>query len=152
MRHYLCLRIILSLFDEFKTVGPYELDWEAEQFKSPLSNAIAFSLLSALQALNLFWLFCLLRSAYRLVVYRIAKDDRSEVEESELEELSREKVGSVNMSRKKDKASEMLSSTKGSGLVNRGASGFINVTGNETIVTGPTRRRGARQKSRGFGQ
>ncbi|TVY45923.1 Sphingosine N-acyltransferase-like protein, partial [Lachnellula occidentalis] len=104
LRHYLSLRIIFSLFNEFKTIGPYKLDWEGEQFKSPLSNVIALALLSALQALNLFWLFCLLRVAYRLVVYRIAKDDRSEVEESELEELERKRVDTVNKLRKKDKA------------------------------------------------
>ncbi|TVY15993.1 Sphingosine N-acyltransferase-like protein FUM17 [Lachnellula arida] len=145
LRHYLCLRIILSLFNEFKTVGPYELDWEAEQFKSPLSNVIALTLLSALQALNLFWLFCLLRSAYRLVVYRIAKDDRSEVEESELEEMGRKDLGTVDISRRKnDTEAGTLSSPKNPGLVNGGANGLVNATGNETIVTGSTRRREAR--------
>ncbi|TVY89113.1 Sphingosine N-acyltransferase-like protein [Lachnellula willkommii] len=152
LRHYLCLRIILSLFNEFKTVGPYELDWEAEQFKSPLSNVIALVLLSALQALNLFWLFCLLRSAYRLVVYRIAKDDRSEVEESELEELGMENLGTVDISRrKKDTEAGTLSSPKNPGLVNGGANALVNATGNETIVTRPTRRE-ARQKSMFLGQ
>lgn len=86
LRHYLNLRIIFSLFSEFKTVGPYQLNWETEQYKSPLSNVIALLLLSFLQALNIFWLYCLLRNAYRFVVYRIAKDDRSEDEEFELEE------------------------------------------------------------------
>jgi len=92
---------MFSLFTEFKTVGPYELNWEKQQFKSPLSNVIALGLLAALQALNLFWLFCLLRSAYRLVVYRIAKDDRSEAEESEFEETEGSKVKTVNISMKK---------------------------------------------------
>lgn len=66
---------------EFRTVGPYEMDWAAGQYKSPLSNVITFALLAALQGLNLFWLGCLLRSAYRLAVLKIAKDDRSEDEE-----------------------------------------------------------------------
>ncbi|TVY35463.1 Sphingosine N-acyltransferase-like protein [Lachnellula subtilissima] len=112
LRHYLSMRIIFSLFNEFKTIGPYKLDWEAEQFKSPLSNVIALGLLSALQALNIFWLFCLFRSAYRLVVYRIAKDDRSEVEESELEEPS----------------------LKALGLANGSANGLVKATGNDTIA------------------
>jgi acyl-CoA-dependent ceramide synthase len=86
LRHYLNLRIIFSLFAEFKTIGPYELNWETQQYKSPLSNVIALILLSSLQALNLFWLYCLLRNAYRFAVYRVAKDDRSEVEESDIEE------------------------------------------------------------------
>ncbi|TAQ88677.1 hypothetical protein B7494_g3012 [Chlorociboria aeruginascens] len=85
LRHYLNLSIILSLFTEFKTIGPYQLDWQTEQYKCLLSNVIALGLLVALQALNLFWLFCLFRNAYRFLVYKIAKDDRSEAEESEIE-------------------------------------------------------------------
>ncbi|KAI5866543.1 TRAM/LAG1/CLN8 homology domain-containing protein [Durotheca rogersii] len=80
LRHYLNLRILYSVLTEFGTVGPYEFDWEKEQFKSPLSQAVTFSLLAALQALNLFWLYCLLRSAYRFIVLGVAKDDRSEDE------------------------------------------------------------------------
>ncbi|KAK2776717.1 hypothetical protein FQN53_002509 [Emmonsiellopsis sp. PD_33] len=83
LRHYLNLRIIFSLFTEFRTVGPYELDWATQQYKCFLSNVITFALLAALQALNIFWLFCLLRSAYRFVVHNVAKDDRSEGEEEE---------------------------------------------------------------------
>jgi very-long-chain ceramide synthase len=85
LRHYLNLRIIFSLFSEFRTVGPYELDWDAQQYKCLLSNVITLALLAGLQSLNLFWLYCLLRSAYRFVVYNVAKDDRSETEESEAE-------------------------------------------------------------------
>lgn len=39
-------------------------------------------LLAGLQTLNLFWLYCLFRSAYRYIVTGVAKDDRSEAEES----------------------------------------------------------------------
>ncbi|KAL2257191.1 hypothetical protein VTK26DRAFT_542 [Humicola hyalothermophila] len=88
LRHYLNLRILFSLFTEFKTVGPYELNWETEQYKCTLSFVITLFLLSALQALNLFWLFFILRIAYRFVVHNIAKDDRSDAEESEVEEGS----------------------------------------------------------------
>jgi very-long-chain ceramide synthase len=86
LRHYLNLRIILSLFTEFKTVGPYELNWETQQYKCSLSFYITLALLASLQALNLFWLFFIIRIAYRFVVYQDADDDRSEAEESELEE------------------------------------------------------------------
>jgi acyl-CoA-dependent ceramide synthase len=85
-RHYLNLRIIYSLFTEFKTVGPYELNWETEQYKCDISFVITLILLSSLQALNLFWLFFVLRIAYRFVVHNVAKDDRSDAEESELED------------------------------------------------------------------
>lgn len=90
LRHYLNLRIIFSLFTEFKTVGPYELNWETQQYKCSLSFYITLSLLASLQALNLFWLFFIIRIAYRLVVYNQAEDDRSEADESEVEERERE--------------------------------------------------------------
>ncbi|KAI1333703.1 longevity assurance proteins LAG1/LAC1 [Xylariaceae sp. FL0016] len=86
LRHFLNLRIIYSLFTEFKTVGPYELNWETQQYKCDLSFYITLGLLASLQALNLFWLFFIVRIAYRFVVYQTADDDRSEAEESELEE------------------------------------------------------------------
>lgn len=91
MRHYLNLRIIYSLFTEFRTVGPFVLDWAAEQYKCWLSQYITLILLSSLQALNLFWLFLILRIAYRLVFYNIVADDRSDNEEEaeEAEELEK---------------------------------------------------------------
>ncbi|KAI1464782.1 longevity assurance proteins LAG1/LAC1 [Daldinia caldariorum] len=86
LRHYLNLRIIYSLFTEFRTVGPYELNWETEQYKCQLSFVITLVLLSSLQALNLFWFFFIVRIAYRFIVYQEADDDRSEAEESDVEE------------------------------------------------------------------
>lgn len=89
LRHYINLRILYSTLPggEFSTVGPYVLDWDTEQYKCPLANAIAFGLLAALQALNIFWLYCLMRNAYKFVVLGEAKDDRSEAEdEGEVEQ------------------------------------------------------------------
>jgi len=86
LRHYLNLRILLSLFTEFRAIGPYGIVWETEQYKGFLSFVITLGLLGSLQALNLFWLFFILRIAYRFVVHNVAKDDRSDVEESELED------------------------------------------------------------------
>lgn len=83
LRHYLNLRIIWSLFTEFRTVGPFVLDWADEQYKCWISQFITISLLSALQALNLFWLFFIIRIAYRVVFLDIIADDRSEDEEDE---------------------------------------------------------------------
>ncbi|KAI1276594.1 TLC domain-containing protein [Xylaria sp. FL0933] len=87
LRHFLNLRIIWSLFTEFKTVGPYELNWETQQYKCDISFVITLALLSSLQALNLFWWFFIVRIAYRFVVYQTADDDRSEPELSEPEEV-----------------------------------------------------------------
>lgn len=85
LRHYLNLGIIYSLFTEFRTVGPFELDWAAEQYKCWLSQYITTILLSALQALNLFWLFFIVRIAYRFIFNGAASDDREDDEESEAE-------------------------------------------------------------------
>ncbi|KAI0431391.1 TLC domain-containing protein [Xylaria sp. FL1042] len=85
LRHYINLKILASILTEFRTVGPYVLDWEAEQYKCEISNVITFVLLAALQALNFFWLYCLLRNAYRFVVLGVAKDDREEDEDNENE-------------------------------------------------------------------
>lgn len=91
LRHYLNIWILYSLLTEFRTVGPYELNWETEQYKCWISNVVTFILLALLQALNLFWLYCLLRSAYRFVVHNIAKDDRSEDEDEDVEMEKRQK-------------------------------------------------------------
>ncbi|ORY69842.1 TLC domain-containing protein [Pseudomassariella vexata] len=104
MRHYLNLRILWSLFTEFKTVGPYELNWETQQYKCLLSNVITGGLLSALQALNLFWLFFILRIAYSFVVHKTADDERSEAEESELEELELKKQKTLAVENKGEAA------------------------------------------------
>ncbi|EFX00313.1 ceramide synthase membrane component [Grosmannia clavigera kw1407] len=96
LRHYLNLRIIYSLFTEFKTVGPYELNWETEQYKCTISFVITLALLAALQALNLFWLYFIVRIAYRFVVHNVAKDERSDGEEdTEFEDSPKDGEASV---------------------------------------------------------
>ncbi|KAJ6123732.1 TRAM1-like protein [Penicillium samsonianum] len=96
LRHVLNLRILYSLLTEFRTVGPYELNWETQQYKCWISNVIAFGLLAALQTLNLFWLYCLLRSAFKFLVTGEKKDDRSEPDESEIEQDESKVVGGIN--------------------------------------------------------
>jgi very-long-chain ceramide synthase len=83
MRHYLNLRILWSEFNEFKTVGPYELDWATEQYKCSISHYISTALLASLQCLNIFWLYYILRIAYRFLLTNVAQDDRSDDEETE---------------------------------------------------------------------
>ncbi|KAJ5179708.1 hypothetical protein N7492_002918 [Penicillium capsulatum] len=99
LRHYLNLRVLYSLLTEFRTVGPYELNWETQQYKCWISNIITFALLAMLQSLNLFWLYCLLRSAFKFVVYGVKKDDRSEDEpEPEIEvDYSRQMKGDAGV-------------------------------------------------------
>lgn len=86
LRHYINLRILWSILTEYSEVGPYELNWETQQYKCTLSKWITFSLLASLQAVNIFWLFLILRIAYRFVSAKELDDDRSEYEESEVDE------------------------------------------------------------------
>ena len=85
LRHYLNLRILWAVLTEFATVGPYKLDWATQQYKCWISQAITFGLLASLQAVNLFWLFLILRIAVRFVWSNVAKDDRSD-DEDEIED------------------------------------------------------------------
>ncbi|PSN66271.1 LAG1-domain-containing protein [Corynespora cassiicola Philippines] len=85
LRHYVNLKILYSIITEFSVVGPFELNWETQQYKCWISQYITFALLAALQAVNLFWWFYICRIAYRFVVTKTATDDRSEYEESENE-------------------------------------------------------------------
>ncbi|AEO59647.1 hypothetical protein MYCTH_2308111 [Thermothelomyces thermophilus ATCC 42464] len=93
LRHYLNLAILYSVATEYSAVGPFELDWAAQQYKCRVAQLGTLALLAALQGLNLFWLRCLLRTAYRYVVSGVAKDDRSEAEEEEGEAGAESKVG-----------------------------------------------------------
>ncbi len=85
LRHYLNLGILYAVATEDSDIGLFYLD-AAGQYQCRYLQLGTFALLAALQGLNLFWLYCLFRSAYRFVVLGVAKDDRSEAEESEGEE------------------------------------------------------------------
>ena len=90
------LRILYSIATDFKTVGPFELDWETQQYKCWISQYITFPLLAMLQALNLFWLFVIMRIAYNIAFKNVKRDvrdddeDEDEEEEEEEEEEERE--------------------------------------------------------------
>jgi acyl-CoA-dependent ceramide synthase len=85
LRHYVNLVILYATLTTFRTVGPYELDWAAEQYKGWLSQTITFSLLAILQGINLFWLYMIIRVAYNVVFANIVADVRSEDEDEDEE-------------------------------------------------------------------
>ncbi|XP_014552353.1 hypothetical protein COCVIDRAFT_110512 [Bipolaris victoriae FI3] len=91
-RHYINLKIIWSILTTFKTVGPFELNWETQQYKCWISQYITFGLLASLQAVNLFWGFLICRIAYRFAVYKDMEDDRSEYEPTDDETEAKEKL------------------------------------------------------------
>ncbi|KAE8414083.1 TLC domain-containing protein [Aspergillus pseudocaelatus] len=86
LRHYLNLKILWAVLTEFRTVGPFELNWETQQYKCWISQYITFALLASLQAVNLFWLFLILRILKNYVFNSIRKDERSDDEDTEEEE------------------------------------------------------------------
>ncbi|KAI5205274.1 acyl-CoA-dependent ceramide synthase [Aureobasidium subglaciale] len=95
LRHYLNFYILWATLTTFRTIGPYELNWETQQYKCWISQIITFSLLFALQAVNMFWFILILRIAWRFVRSSVAKDERSEDEEEEeeiVEEQEKEKL------------------------------------------------------------
>lgn len=89
LRHVLNLKILWAVLTEFRTVGPFELNWETQQYKCWISQYITFALLASLQAVNLFWLFLILRILANYVFNSVKKDERSEDEDEE-EELEKE--------------------------------------------------------------
>lgn len=88
LRHVLNLQILWAVLTEFRTVGPFELNWETQQYKCWISQYITFALLASLQAVNLFWLFLILRILANYLFHDVKKDERSEDEdEEELEQV-----------------------------------------------------------------
>lgn len=85
LRHYINLRILWSVLTEFKTVGEWELNWDTQQYKCWISQPIVFTLLFALQLLNAYWLFLIIRILYRYALGAVPEDDRSDDEEEDEE-------------------------------------------------------------------
>ena len=83
LRHYINLHILWAVLTEFRTVGPYELNWETQQYKCWISQIITFGLLFALQAVNIFWFVLICRILYRFVAQSALADQRSDDEEEE---------------------------------------------------------------------
>ena len=86
LRHYLNLKIIWAVLTEFRTVGPYELNFATQQYKCWISQIITFTLLASLQAVNLFWLFLILRILKNYLLNSVKQDERSDDEDDDEEE------------------------------------------------------------------
>ncbi|KAL3493400.1 TLC domain-containing protein [Aspergillus germanicus] len=95
LRHVLNLKFLWAVLTEFRTVGPFELNWETQQYKCWISQYITFALLASLQAVNLFWLFLILRILKTYLFSNIKKDERSEDEDEEEEEEIAQPVNSA---------------------------------------------------------
>jgi acyl-CoA-dependent ceramide synthase len=95
LRHVLNLKFLWAVLTEFRTVGPFELNWETQQYKCWISQYITFALLASLQAVNLFWLFLILRILKTYLFSNIKKDERSEDEDEEEEEEIAQSINSA---------------------------------------------------------
>lgn len=93
LRHWTNWRILWAILTEFKTVGPFELDWATQQYKCWISQYVTFTLLACLQAVNLFWLFLILRIAKNYVFTTDPIGDERSDEEEEEDELESPTAG-----------------------------------------------------------
>ncbi|KAF3930713.1 hypothetical protein ABW19_dt0209026 [Dactylella cylindrospora] len=81
LRHYHNLWILWSVFYEMPYIGEYRLDWDAPFYKCTLAKTVITILLTGLQLVNIFWLYLVLRVAYRYVFSDHLNDVRSEDED-----------------------------------------------------------------------
>ena len=83
--------ILYAILTTFRTIGPYELNWDTQQYKCWISQYITFGLLVTLQTINLFWLYFILRIALDMVVKDkdkvtdVRSDDEADEEGEQLE-------------------------------------------------------------------
>ena len=89
----------------FATVGPYDLNWETQQYKCWISQVITFTLLACLQAINLFWMFLILRIAVNIVFQSKVEDVRSDDEDTDMELEKKERVSQGETVAVEDKSS-----------------------------------------------
>lgn len=105
--------ILYATLTEFRTVGPFELDWETQQYKCWISQYITFALLASLQSINMFWLFFIARIAYNIAFAKVIQDVRSDDEESEEEKESEGgQVGTAGRRAKEKKANGSIANGK----------------------------------------
>jgi hypothetical protein len=86
---------------QFATVGPYDVDWPGQQYKCWISQWVTFGLIAALQSINIFWLYLILRILWRIAVSfgEEVEDDRSEY--SDEEEEAEQRKAELDQMRKK---------------------------------------------------
>jgi very-long-chain ceramide synthase len=117
------IRIAASLpvsgVSQFASIGPYTLNWDTQQYKCSLSQWITFLLLTALQAVNLFWLFFIIRILWRVLrtMGEETVDERSEFDsDEEVErraELEEEKRADAAANEKAAAQPQVLPATNG---------------------------------------
>ncbi|MCJ1275013.1 hypothetical protein MMC21_002813 [Puttea exsequens] len=90
LRHYINIVILYATLTSFRTVGPFELNWETQQYKCWISQYITFALLASLQSLNIFWLVFIGKILWDFLFKKAAQDMRSDDEEDDDEMVGKE--------------------------------------------------------------
>ncbi|CAF9907787.1 hypothetical protein IMSHALPRED_006492 [Imshaugia aleurites] len=113
LRHYINIVILYATLTEFRTVGPFDLNWETQQYKCWISQYITFALLASLQSINLLWLFFIVRIAYNIAFAKVVQDVRSDDEESDEEkEGEGEQIDTAGWEAKENKPNGRLANGK----------------------------------------
>ncbi|KAG0672498.1 sphingosine N-acyltransferase lag1 [Maudiozyma exigua] len=85
LRHVVNIRILWSVLTEFRTEGTYILNFATQQYKCWISQTIVFILIFALQLVNLYWLYLILRILVRMLITGEKGDERSENSSEEVD-------------------------------------------------------------------
>ncbi|KAG8530467.1 uncharacterized protein KY384_004970 [Bacidia gigantensis] len=113
LRHYINLRILYSVLTTFKTVGPFDLNWETQQYKSSIAQYITFALLASLQSMNIFWMYFIVRIALNMLLrkeedVRDVRSDDEDDEDDEADEAEEEERRSEQRRIEETKARERV--------------------------------------------
>lgn len=83
LRHYINLKILWSVVTEFRTVGEYRLNFAVQQYKCWISLPIVFTLIGALQLVQIYWFYLILKVLYRILTMSNYVDIRSDAEDND---------------------------------------------------------------------
>ncbi|KAL8940499.1 MAG: hypothetical protein Q9216_002786 [Gyalolechia sp. 2 TL-2023] len=125
LRHYINIVILYSITTTFATIGPFELNWDTQQYKCWISQYISFSLLASLQAINIFWLYFIGKVSLKVWRGGAKKDERSDDDDEE--EDGREEE---NRAREKERAEMEKEKGKGKEMGKVEAVGINGAVGN----------------------
>ena len=102
------MNILWSVLTEFRTVGDYRLNFATQQYKCWISQPIVFTLIGALQLVQLYWLFLIFRIVYRMATQSVYEDVRSDAESSGDEEDEEHESSTENKEEKSLNTSKTL--------------------------------------------
>ena len=103
LRHYINIKILWSVLTEFKSVGEYRLNFALQQYKCWISLPIVFTLIGALQLVQIYWFVLILKVLYRILTMSNYVDIRSDADEDNDTESENISDSSFNGEEKENK-------------------------------------------------